>query len=173
MADRFPEQAESDLTYLFDQRNVDQIIKHCYWTWLSQNVMICQCLADHLSASAFSFGKWLICSPVSNHYILLNLADLLLIIALQWMTKLILKSLIWWTVLKFIQGISTNQPLSNWGLCSLLLIKPLLRDDMQWGFLFQDITQWLGYSNFYLPGLHIIPNNNNNSNNNDRITLLL
>ena len=38
MAKRFPEQAESDLTYLVDQKNGDQ------------NIMICQCLAEQLFA---------------------------------------------------------------------------------------------------------------------------
>ena len=56
MADWFPEQAESDLTYLVDQKNVDQMINN-YWTRLSQNIIICQCLTVQLFASAFGFGK--------------------------------------------------------------------------------------------------------------------
>ena len=47
MADQFPEQAEiSDLTYLVDQKNSDRMINNYYWTWLSQNIVICQCLAN-------------------------------------------------------------------------------------------------------------------------------
>ena len=34
---------------------------------LPQNIVIGQCLADQLFASAFSFGKLMICSPEPNH----------------------------------------------------------------------------------------------------------
>ena len=37
----------------------------------SQNIVICQCLADQWFASVFGFGKWLICLPLRNHDILL------------------------------------------------------------------------------------------------------
>ena len=42
MADRFPGQAEGDLTYFVDQKNGDRVIKQ-----LSQNIVIFQCLAHH------------------------------------------------------------------------------------------------------------------------------
>ena len=42
--------------------------------------MICQCLTDQLFASTFGFGKKLICLPQTNHDILLNLIQKLLII---------------------------------------------------------------------------------------------
>ena len=53
MADRFPEQAESDLTYLVDQKNGDRMIKQLLNS-LSQNIVICQCLAEQIFASAFA-----------------------------------------------------------------------------------------------------------------------
>ena len=56
MMDRFPEQAESDLTYLVDQQNGDRMIKQLLNS-LSQNIMICQCLAEQIFTSAFAFGK--------------------------------------------------------------------------------------------------------------------
>ena len=42
MADRFPGQAEGDLTYFVNQKNGDRMIKQ-----LSQNIVIFQCLAHH------------------------------------------------------------------------------------------------------------------------------
>ena len=43
---------------------------------LLQNVVISHCLADQLFASAFGqFGKYLICSSLTNHDILLNLVQ--------------------------------------------------------------------------------------------------
>ena len=56
MADQFPEQAEGDLAYLVDQENRDRMIKQLLNS-RSQNIVICQCLADQLFASAFGFGK--------------------------------------------------------------------------------------------------------------------
>ena len=37
MVDQLPEQAESDLTYLVDQKNSDQMIKQYYWRTLGKN----------------------------------------------------------------------------------------------------------------------------------------
>ena len=47
--------AESYLTYLVDQKNGDRMIKQLL-NWLSQNIVIRQCLAVQLFASAFGFG---------------------------------------------------------------------------------------------------------------------
>ena len=56
MADRLPEQAESDLTYLADQKNGDRMIKQ-----LLNSVIAKYCdlslSRDQLFASAFGFGK--------------------------------------------------------------------------------------------------------------------
>ena len=57
MADRFPEQAESDLKYLFDQKNGDRMIKRQLLNSVIAKYRICQCLADQLFTSAFGFGK--------------------------------------------------------------------------------------------------------------------
>ena len=43
MTDRFPEQGESDLTYLVDQKNGDRMIKQLL-SEVEQNIVICQCL---------------------------------------------------------------------------------------------------------------------------------
>ena len=76
MADQFPEQAQSDLTYLIDQKNGDQMIKQLL------NLVI----AKHrdlsvASKSVICLSLWpqqiiiLICLPLTNHNILLNLVQ--------------------------------------------------------------------------------------------------
>ena len=70
MEDRFPEQAESDLTCLVDEKNGDRmkktIIELGYAKYgdlpLSHRSVICNYL-------------YLICSPLTNHDILLNFAQ--------------------------------------------------------------------------------------------------
>ena len=56
-----PELPEGDLTSLVDQSYEKQTQwsndKTIILTGLSQSIVICQCLADHLFASAFGFGK--------------------------------------------------------------------------------------------------------------------
>ena len=47
----------------------------CSCSMLSQNIVICQCLVDQLFAEAEGWGKQLICSPLTNHDILLNLVQ--------------------------------------------------------------------------------------------------
>ena len=47
--------------YLLKNKLSDRTVKQFYWTRLSQNIVICQCLADQLF------------SPLTNHDILLNL----------------------------------------------------------------------------------------------------
>ena len=50
MADRFPEQAESDLTHLVDQTNGDRMIKQLL-SEVEQIIVICQWRADQLFAN--------------------------------------------------------------------------------------------------------------------------
>ena len=50
MADRFPEQAESDLTHLVDQKNGDRMIKQLL-SEVEQIIVICQWRADQLFAN--------------------------------------------------------------------------------------------------------------------------
>ena len=67
MEDRFPEQAETDLTCLVDEKNGDRMIKQLLNSVLakyrdlslSRRAVICNYL-------------YLICSPLTNHNILLN-----------------------------------------------------------------------------------------------------
>ena len=48
----------------------------CSCSMLSQNIVICQCLlVDQLFAEAEGWGKQLICRPLTNHDILLNLVQ--------------------------------------------------------------------------------------------------
>ena len=49
----YPEQAESDLTYLVDQMNGDRMIKQL----LNSVIAKYRDLSDQLFASAFDFGK--------------------------------------------------------------------------------------------------------------------
>ena len=63
MADRFPEQAESDLTYLVDQKNGDMIKQ-----------LLNSVIAKYRDL-ALSRRSIVICSPLTNHDILLNLAQ--------------------------------------------------------------------------------------------------
>ena len=74
MADRFPEQAESDFTYLVDQKNGDRMIKQLLNSVIAKYRDLL-CLADQLFALAFGFGKYLICLPLTNHGILLNVVQ--------------------------------------------------------------------------------------------------
>ena len=70
MEDRFSEQAESDLICLVDEKNGDRMIKQLLNLViakyrdlsLSRRSVICNCL-------------YLICSPLTNHNILLNFAQ--------------------------------------------------------------------------------------------------
>ena len=70
MENRFPEQAESDLTCLVDEKNSDRMIKQLLklviakyrGLSLSRRSVICNYL-------------YLICSPRTNHIILLNFAQ--------------------------------------------------------------------------------------------------
>ena len=64
MADRFPEQAESDLAYLVDQKNGDRMIKQ----------LLNSVIAKYRDL-ALSRRSIMICSPLTNHDILLNLAQ--------------------------------------------------------------------------------------------------
>ena len=74
MEDRVPEEAESDLTCLVDQKNGDRMIKQLLNLVISKYRDLL-CLADQLFATAFGFGKYLICLPLTNHDILLNLVQ--------------------------------------------------------------------------------------------------
>ena len=69
MEDRFAEQAESDLTCLVDEKNGDRMIKQLLlnlviakYLLLSRRSVICNYL-------------YLICSPLTNHDILLKFAQ--------------------------------------------------------------------------------------------------
>ena len=67
MEDRFPEQAESDLTCLVDEKNSDRVIKQLL------NLVIAKYRDLSLSrTSVICNYLYLICSPLTNHNILLN-----------------------------------------------------------------------------------------------------
>ena len=67
--DRFPEQAESDLTCLVDEKNGDRMIKQLL------NLVIAKYRDLSLSGrSVICNYLYLLCSPVTNHDILLNFA---------------------------------------------------------------------------------------------------
>ena len=53
---RYPEQVESDLTYLVDQKNGDRMIKQLLRDD-EQNIVICQWRADQLFSEAEGRGK--------------------------------------------------------------------------------------------------------------------
>ena len=70
MEDRFPEQAESDLTCLVDEKNGDRMIKQLL------NLGIPEYRDLSLSCrSVICNYLYLICSPLTNHDILLNFAQ--------------------------------------------------------------------------------------------------
>ena len=62
MVDRFPEQAESDLIYLVDQKNGHRMIKQ----------LLNSVIAKYRDLPV---SQKLICSSLTNHNILLNLAQ--------------------------------------------------------------------------------------------------
>ena len=67
MEDRFPEQAESDLTCLVNERNGDRMIKQLL------NLVIAKYRDLSLSHRSVIYNSlYLICSPLTNHDILLN-----------------------------------------------------------------------------------------------------
>ena len=69
MEDRFAEQAESDLTCLVDEKNGDRMIKQLL------NLVIAKYRDLSLSrGSVICNYLYLICSPLTNHNILLNFA---------------------------------------------------------------------------------------------------
>ena len=48
--------------YSFKNKLGDQIIKqNNYWSWLSQDILICQCCADQLFASSLTSTRWSAC----------------------------------------------------------------------------------------------------------------
>ena len=70
MEDRFPEQAESDLTCLVEEKNGDQMIKQLL------NLVIAKYRDLSLSRrSVICNYLYLICSPPTNHDNLLNFAQ--------------------------------------------------------------------------------------------------
>ena len=70
MADRFPEQAESDLTCYVDEKNSDRMITHLL------NLVIAKYRDLSLSCrSVICNYLYLMCSQLTNHDILLNLAQ--------------------------------------------------------------------------------------------------
>ena len=72
MVDRFPEQAESDLTYLVGQKNGDRMIKQLL------NLVIakyCDLSVSHRSIICLSLQLVEFCLPPTNHNILHNLAQ--------------------------------------------------------------------------------------------------
>ena len=70
MEDRFPEQAESDLTCLVDEKNGDRMIKQLL------NLVIAKYGDLPLPhRSVICNYLYLICSPLTNHDILLNFAQ--------------------------------------------------------------------------------------------------
>ena len=54
MVDQFPKQADSELTYLVDQKNGDQMIKQLLNSVITKYQ---DCLGDQLFVSASGFGK--------------------------------------------------------------------------------------------------------------------
>ena len=71
MEDRFAEQAESDLTCLADEKNGDRMIKQLL------NLVIAKYRDLSLSRRSVNICNYLylICSPLTNHNILLNFAQ--------------------------------------------------------------------------------------------------
>ena len=76
MADWFPKQAESDLTYLVEQKNGDRMMKQLLnsviakYRGLSVSRRSIICLSLRLRQTIIMF-----CSPLTNQDILLNLAQ--------------------------------------------------------------------------------------------------
>ena len=70
MEDRFTEQAESDLTCLVDKKNGDRMIKQ-----LLNLVIAKYCDLSLSRRSDICNYLYLICSPLTNHNILLNFAQ--------------------------------------------------------------------------------------------------
>ena len=80
MEDRFAEQAESDLICLVDEKNGDRMIKQLL------NLVIAKYRDLSLSRrSVICNYLYLICSPLTNHNILLNFAQQLLIITIEYL----------------------------------------------------------------------------------------
>ena len=72
MEDRFPEQAESDLTCLVDEKNSDRMIKQLL------NLVIAKYRDLSLSPrSVLCNYLYLICSPPTDHNILLNFTKII------------------------------------------------------------------------------------------------
>ena len=70
MEDRFAEQAEGDLTCLVDKKNSDRMIKQ-----LLNLVIAKYCDLSLSRRSVICNYLYLICSPLTNHNILLNFAQ--------------------------------------------------------------------------------------------------
>ena len=66
---------------IFIKKQTRWLNDNSYWIRLSQNILICHCLADELFASA------ILCSPLTNHDILLDLVQYLLIILVIFVGK--------------------------------------------------------------------------------------
>ena len=75
MADRFPKQVESDLTYLVDQKNGDQMIKQLLNSVIAKYQDLSVSRRSIICLSLWLRQIILICSPLTNHDILLNLAQ--------------------------------------------------------------------------------------------------
>lgn len=79
----------------------DGMIKHNYWNWFSQNIVICGCMSLRsikLFASAVGFGE-LILSPLTNHNILLNFIQYIIIIVNSPLNRILIRSKFSYTVL--------------------------------------------------------------------------
>ena len=74
MGDRFPAHAESDLTYLVDQKNSDPMIKQLLNSVIAK---YCDLSVSYRSIICLSLPLiiLLICLSLTNHDILLNLAQ--------------------------------------------------------------------------------------------------
>ena len=79
MEDRFPEQVESDLTCFLDEKSSNRMIKQLL------NLVIAKYRDLSLSRrSVICNDLYLICFPLTNHDILLNFAQYLLIITIEY-----------------------------------------------------------------------------------------
>ena len=74
MVDRLPEQTETDLAYLDDQKNGDRMIKQLLNS-VTTKIVICQCLADQFFGSAFLRQIFDLLVTHKSRYFLLNLAQ--------------------------------------------------------------------------------------------------
>ena len=125
MADQFPEQEKSDLTYLFDQRKDDRMIKQLL------NLVFTK--YHDLSVSRWSIiclRLWQMIDLLFTDKSLYFTLPRSIIIIVNYSSpvddKINFEIAHLMKGSKIYPGDSANQSLNNWGLCSLLLIKPLL-----------------------------------------------